>query len=119
MNVSVCLFVCPQSFSRLYRKDYSSDRFQILHTDSTYPEDMQRCSLSEKIEKCQNYQILKIYEDLVHFRLNVQFCPGCFSKTIHRIVFKIHILLLQISKMCNVLVLIENKLSKLPNFENI
>ena len=43
----------------------------------------------------------------MHLRLNVHFGPGCFSKTIHRIVFKIYISILQILKMCNAVVLIE------------
>ena len=151
MSMSVCLSVCLSAvLSRLYFKDYSSDRFWILYGDSTYLEDVQRCSLDwknwklskssnfenvenlwafptqcallsrlirlfigsfsnficrfyililqilkmssvvvliEKVENCQDYLILKIYEDFVQFPLNVHFCPGCFSKTVRRIIF--------------------------------
>ena len=63
--------------------------------------------LIEKIDDCQNYQILRIYEDLVHFPLTVHFCPG-FSDTIHQMVFKFCTVILQKLKMCNVVVVIEH-----------
>ena len=52
--------------------------------------------LNETIENCQNYRIVKIY---------VHFFPGCFSITNHRIVFIFCILLLQMLKICYVVVL--------------
>ena len=61
--------------------DYSSQRFKILYSDSTYIEDVQHRSFDKKLK------IVIIIGVLVHFRLNMHFCPVCFSKTIHRIVF--------------------------------
>ena len=48
------------------------------------------------------------------------FCPGGFSKSIYWTIFKFHIVILQILKMCNVVVLIGKnwKLQKRLNFEN-
>ena len=84
MSVSVRLPVClSAALSRLYLKDYSSDRFLISYGDSTY------------------------LEDLVHFLLNVHCCPGGFPKTIHRIIFRFYIVILHILKVCNVVVLID------------
>ena len=99
MSLSVCLSAV---WSRLYLKDFSSDRFQI------YMVILHILKIVKNCKKLKMFLILKIYEDLVHFRLNVHFCPGCFSMTIHRIVFKFYILTLQILKICNVVVLIEN-----------
>ena len=104
---SVCL-VLP----KLYLKDYSSDHFQILYIDSTLLEDVQPCSFgwkNWKLSKLSNFEYLWGI-----FRLNVYLCPGCFSKTIHRIVFKLHKMILQILKLCNVVVLI----GKIENCQN-
>ena len=56
----------------------------------------------------------------MHFGLYVHFCPGGFSKTIHRIIFKSYIAILQILQKCNVIVMIDKhwKLLQLSNFEN-
>ena len=61
----------------------------------------------EKNENCQNHRIVKIYEYI--FDSCPGSCPSCFSKTIYRIASKIHILLLQIFKMCKVVVLIKEE----------
>ena len=90
----------------LFLRGYSSNRFQILYSYSTYIEDLQRRKFDRKTENCLNLRILRVYEDLELFRLNVLFRPGCFSKIVHGILLKFSIDILQILKMCNVVVLI-------------
>ena len=61
----VCLSVSTL-FSQAVSQDYSSHCFQILYSDYTNIEDMQRHSFLLKNENCQNYRILKTYEALVN-----------------------------------------------------
>ena len=108
VRLPICLSICPQFCPGCISKTInSSDRFQILFSYSTDIADVQCCSFDWKNQNCQNYRILKIYENLVHFRLSVHFCPGCFSKTFHRVFINLHIMNLQMLKLCSVLVLIE------------
>ena len=81
--------------------------FQILYIYSADTEDVQRrCSDWKKNWKLSKWSN---FENLWGFRLYVHICPGCFSKTIHQIIFRFHILLLHILNKCNVVVLIEKK----------
>ena len=53
-----------------YLQNGSMDNFQILHSERTHLENVPRRSFPWK-KNCQNYRILKIYEDLLHIWLDV------------------------------------------------
>ena len=159
-SVSLLTVCLSAVLSRLYLKGYSSDRFKISYSDSTWLEDMQRRVVIKKKEIVKNFPILKcVFESmcilsmrlLKGYSTDVQrrsfdwkkklklsklpnsnnvwglnavsnflctFCPGCFSKTIHGIIFKLFIVILHIFKMCNVVVMLEKNIVKIVEFWN-
>ena len=92
MSVVVRLSVCPQFCPVCFSKTIHRIVFKFCIT-LIILQILKMCDVVVLIKKknCQNSGILKINEDLVHFQLNVHICPGCFSKTVYRIFFKIHI----------------------------
>ena len=77
---------CSQCvFSRLFLKDYSSDRLQILYIDSTVIEDVQRHNLilkkKWKLSKLSNFKNIWGHSA---FSNQCTFYSGNFSNTIHR-----------------------------------
>ena len=114
VRLSVCRSVCPHFCPGCFSETIHPIVFKFY---TVILQIFKMCNvvvLIEKIEKCQNYRILKIYEDLVHFRRSIHFCPGCYSKAINRMVFKFYTVILLILKMCNVVVLFE----KIENCQN-
>ena len=102
-----CIFESKYILSRRFLEADSSDHFQILYSDFMDIGDKQRRSFD--LKKWNVWELLNFENrlGLNAFSSQCAFCPGCFSKIIHRMVFKFYILFLQILKMCNVVVLVE------------
>ena len=100
MDIGFRLSVCP-SFHKCYVRHISKTvRCMVFKYYRRIKLVLNMCNvvvLSEQIENCQNYQILKIYR-LSAFSTQCVLCPGCFSEPIVQIIFKIHIMIIRLVK---------------------